>query len=797
MGKARFQYRALISFWAGITTEAVAGMLDNTRSGRASVQRQNQQDVLLRILPFLNEALAIERVPDLRVGCYMLMAVIASKGSLEDNVLATLMEAVAAGWKQETAKAALVCLSMMAQEREHTKLPKNVFRAIMTIDNLEEELSILGQQCRVDRLALGLVLGCIHQLGRTSDSRGLTFIKKVLGRPILDESQAATAVGAFLRIAQNFDMTSQNGTALQNQLADLLACLTDTTALGIITQKVIDNSGLDIENLETRLQIVLEAPNGAPDEPVIEDDVPHTESTAEEDTFEIAIKSIPTRTAYEVSFLSYSKSYVFGSLSRAFLMSVTSASNMETFTELPVLRKGLALSEPLYFTFFVRIWCGNYPVLARTAALQAVSGYFAGVDGSPVDVQALIPYILVALADSSTKVRRAASELLVQLAQLYKMMGEKSSGETKVWGVEDIYGQEKQTKGIKWLSIDDTSKIVEKMLLPGLEEFVLDSGHIRRSIEYALGGRSHSKQLGSKIAVEIKNSLRVSFLSFLSSHIISTPLYTVKLRLLTLLKGVEKVGTSSKTKALLPLLQLWISESDTNADQYCKTEGIDRTEMDSAVVAIVSSSDRDGVHVLRSLIKGDIGPSSSNIINAASDRIRTMWPAMKADLQLACAETLLELCLDASSDDASQRRQSIAADMLRNIPLTTMILLTMIDRLPSATANSGDKHPASKRRRTNNSEVAVINANNDIELATVRKITFVLELIDSSKPEKHPQLLQGLFHVLGELQLLRGQMNSDLAYLQSLCLGSLLAIMDSFKVCHGLTSVKSLRPICI
>ncbi|KAI9877013.1 MAG: snoRNA-binding rRNA-processing protein utp10 [Pleopsidium flavum] len=783
MSKARFHYRALSSFWAGITTEAVAGMLDNTRSGRNSVQRQNQQDVLLRILPFLNEALTIEKAPDLKIGCYMLMTVIASKSSLEDDILVTMMEAVTAGWTQDTAKAALICLSIMAQEREALKLPKAVFKAIMTIDNLEDELLILGQQCRMDRLTLGLVLGCISQLGKKQKPRLLSFVKKMLDQSILDDSQAFIAVEAALKVAQSFDLTSKNGTELQSQLADLLARLTDSTAIGGITQRAIKRSGLDVGKLEATLQIVIRAPDPPAAESVVDDEVPDAVSKFGAECIEMAIESIPTRTAYEVSFLSHSKSYVFGSLSHAFIMSATSASNVETFTELPVLRKGLALSEPFYFTFFVRIWCGEYPVQARTAALEAVSRYFSSGESPLADVQALVPYILAALADSSTKVRRAASEVLVELGQMYKKIAGKNHTEIKIWGIEDIYGQGEETKSIKWISIEETGKILEKVLLPGLEEFVLDSDHIARSVEYALGDTPHSRQIGSKSpTADIKTSLRVAFLSFLSSHITNTPLYAVKLRLLTFLKRVDKVGTSSRTKVLLPLLHLWVSGNDNNRNQCCKTEGIDPAEMDSAIVAMVSAYDRDGIHTLQSIITGEVETTSPSIIKAASERIRTIWPMMKADLQLTCAESLLDLSLTSSSNAASQYRQNMATDTLRSVRLTTNVLVLIVDKLPSAAVNAGDKAPAVKRRRTSNGEVAAMNPYDAKELAAaIQKITFVLELIDSSKPETHPQLLQGLFHVLGELQLLKSQTASDLAYLHSLVLGSLLAVVDSFK----------------
>src|SRR6187402_2272592 len=96
--QARQSHQALLAFWAGIMTEATGGMLDKSRSGRRGVQQQNEQDVILRLLPTLNEALAMKRVPDLRVGCYMILSVMASKGGLDDKLLTAMMEAVVLGW---------------------------------------------------------------------------------------------------------------------------------------------------------------------------------------------------------------------------------------------------------------------------------------------------------------------------------------------------------------------------------------------------------------------------------------------------------------------------------------------------------------------------------------------------------------------------------------------------------------------------------------------------------------------------------------------------------------------------
>jgi U3 small nucleolar RNA-associated protein 10 len=66
----RQHYPALIAFWAGVMTEATGGMLDKARSGRKAVQQQNEQDVILRLLPTLNEGLAMKICASAAICCF-------------------------------------------------------------------------------------------------------------------------------------------------------------------------------------------------------------------------------------------------------------------------------------------------------------------------------------------------------------------------------------------------------------------------------------------------------------------------------------------------------------------------------------------------------------------------------------------------------------------------------------------------------------------------------------------------------------------------------------------------------
>jgi U3 small nucleolar RNA-associated protein 10 len=60
-------------------------------------------------------------------------------------------------------------------------------------------------------------------------------------------------------------------------------------------------------------------------------------------------------------------------------------------------------------------------------------------------------------------------------------------------------------------------------------------------------------------------------------------------------------------------------------------------------------------------------------------------------------------------------------------------------------------------------------------------MTFILELVDSSNPEAHPELTEGLFQTLAALHHFKSQIQSGMSYLLSLTLGSLLAIVNRSK----------------
>src|ERR1700722_9502959 len=133
-------HHALLAFWAGVMTEALTSMLESSRSGRRDIERRNHEDILLRFLPVLKDGLGMKKASELVIGCYMLTVVLAKMTALEMKVLDSLMEAVAGAWTQEAISSGIICLSILAQQKNDVRLPKRVTRAVLRLENVMDLL---------------------------------------------------------------------------------------------------------------------------------------------------------------------------------------------------------------------------------------------------------------------------------------------------------------------------------------------------------------------------------------------------------------------------------------------------------------------------------------------------------------------------------------------------------------------------------------------------------------------------------------------------------------------------------
>lgn len=783
ISNARQNYPALIAFWASTITEATSSMLEKARSGRQGVQLQQEQDVILRLLPTLNEGLAMKKVPDLRIGCYMLLAVLASRGGLDDKLLTAMMEAVVLGWTVETISPGLVCLSVLAQHRGAKQLTRRVTKELLKVENLSASLIDLAKTRRVDKLANGLCLALLDRVDKAGQTDGLPIVDRIIENHLLDDPQVTVIVKALLLLAHKIDDTTDAGKEIRAKLASSLVFLTQIPGhLQSIIKQAFDATSIDMDELEIKLHTSIRPRDSLPTTSADTETQEISSQTIERiPSFTDLIRNLPTEPSTEVSFLSHEPSHIYADLAHIFLASVSDEKELRSFDEHDILKRSTAMEDPFYFSFYAKTWCGPHPVLARAAALRMTTRRLSSERNLTADFQALVPYAIVGLSDPAIKVRQAAAELLLEIAEHYPVSDDakKVLRSLPRWAADNLYGPEK-SQGIDWLGGDVIHQVLREIIIPSLEACVMDKDIIHSILEKALN--KSSDDIPKKNEKALSQKVRTSLLSFLASHTINTPIYTVKLRLLESINLVKRVGTTSRTRFLLPVLQQWANLSTIEASQSCEAEHLDLTLMDDQAVTTVTPNDQEGLRVLMSVVQNQIAEDRPTLIAAVFRRLRAIWPSLKGDLSLETASRLLEVsqtAVDAGKYNSLVIEES--AELLRAVQLSADILAAFLSALPNS-AKIVDTPPANKRRRTSHGEVTRAPVQDPRQLTeAIAQVTFVLQLIDSSSPENHPELLKGLFNTLAELQHFKAQISSELAYLQGLVLSSLLAIVQAYK----------------
>lgn len=781
-----YQYPALITFWGGLVTESVSGILDRTKSGRAAVQSDSSQALLHRLGPIFAESLVMRKVPNLQIASYMAVTVFVSKGDLHDNAVTALMQQLVHGWTADTVRPGLVCLTILAQFRSAKQMSSKVTRALMKVQDIGILLVEIGQERRVDKLANGLCLALVERLVKKGDSRGLATITTILGSNILKDKQVSVIFKSLLLTAHELNDENDKDGSLRRDVGSTLISLSQTTgSSGEVIQLVINEVKFDIEELEMKLDLVFRT-RKLP-ESTREDEAGDAAQAQSQDP-EARLAELASISESLASSLSTEDDTAFVSLSDLFVSIVSDQTPRKSellgqFDQFPKLKRESALADCTYFTFFIRIWCGQYPALARAAALDMVRNRLKAAQGSTVDVQAIIPYTVAALGDPSKRVRQAAADLITVAAGLYKPPFAKQS--SKAWGAESLYGKLK-SKDVAALGVDVAARFLHLQLLPAVEECVMDPEHISAVLKSAI--ESGKYQLAPEPSLDKKDHLsqsgRQALLTFFASHIVSTPLLLVKSRLLKSLNEIRGVSNVTRTQLLLPALQSWAALSDAQATEICLSQQLDKAVLDSQFIDIIVPSDAAGLEFVFTLLKGTASGERPGLIRAAFSRIKKMWASMKDEMKFMVAEQFLELSQE--PETASENTESVipaeAADLLKSVPLTTDILSFFLDSIQTGTKMITEP-PPNKRRRTSSSEAnRGLNTQVTPELSrALRKVTFVLQIVDSSDPVSHPELLDGLFTALSELQHFRTVVGSELGYLQNLILRSLLAMMPAYK----------------
>ncbi|KAF1981490.1 SSU processome component Utp10 [Aulographum hederae CBS 113979] len=776
VAKDGHHYQGLLSFWASVATEGVNLMLDAARSGRGNLQNQREEDVLLRVLPILNDGFSVTACPELPIGLYMIILVVAMKMDLEEKVSSGLMDAVAGSLTAVTMKEGLRCLGLLARFRKNKRLPHRTRRRLLAIEKLEEHLVDVSSQQKASRLVLGCILAKMDRFVKSKDSASLDFIEKIIPTQVLDPTNLSAALLALLSLVDRLEEFPDFDQTARDTLADLIVRLYRSDSVGQAIQEVINKHELDVDSLEMKLKAVIR-----PDAPSLPNDdhgdVAMIDAKPVKPTMDNLFAELPSRTT-EISFLQLHDEKLFQDLSHAFLQASQNEKGCSKFANLPVLRREQAHDDPLFLSFFVRIWSSPFPALARSAALRIVAQVLSDNDQFRVDLQPLIPYMVVALADPSVNVRRSASDAIKALTQVFGTSDElNSKSDSASWSTPNEFRDSEVVR----LTQSQVSKLFSALFTPRLEEFVLDASQISKGLVMVLNSDSVQDQSKPKSNhVELKSSLRSATYSFFCANLLSMA-WAPRFCLLKMLNRVGKAGSGGRGTHLIAGLRSWTAMSIEQISGICQENKLNLSDMNQEYFRIITSREQNSVDFLMKTIEGERGPNRTDIGLASLDRLRSIWPSVKQPNQLPLALAVFKLSRGDSGTAYSKEVQHSASETLRSVKLPTEALVSFLDDLPHATRLS-DRGPATKKRRTSSGKVAQYNNQDAQELmAALQHYSIVMELIEASTPAKHPALLKGLFIALGELLQFKSQTEANLVYVLRMVLTCLYDIVENLK----------------
>lgn len=762
------QYPALLSFWSSVTSEAISLMLDRSRSGRLELQKKNQEDVLRCILPVLAEGLVM-RPDQLRIGCYMILTILASKCNLSGELLITMMEMVVCRWHGVT-HAGLICLVIMCEQKQDFKLPRKTFKALISIGNLVDDLVFLNSQYNVENLVLSVVLELLRGVSKAGDADRLRFIRVLLEADLMQSRLVAIALTPMLRLSRGTKRLarSKNDFDTQSALGDLVLYLAVSESVGPIIKTAL--ADVDHETRQSCSGLLKKTgffedgskPPAANIEMTDFDDPPVTTN------FEVIASRIPTQTAFEMSFLTHTDSYILGSLLDVFEAACRSQETLDAFSRLSVLRKPLAMIEPLYISFFIRVWSGRHPTSMRVSAISRLVDLF-GAERLVSDVQVLIPYILYALADPSPLIRRAAAELVLTLVPSYQEVDDQRGDHSKigVLGKGQIYGQGKKSEEVAWLPWQAVVDFIQHLLVPQLEEIRLDEAQVGRSVVEGLCASAEKKEVESG-SHRLKKAFRASILSWLCSHIINTPLYAIRERLLPILTHVRKIGQVATVTLLTPMLATTISQGQEDFEKSCKKEHVEASQYIHLVMAIATPSDKESIKLLQAYINSPQARNEPLLCVAAFRRLRNVWSLLRPQMQAALGRNMLELAVSDPDSHEADCTHIEATETLRNVELSSDTLQAFL--LDTPIFSDSERTDSAKRRRT----ASPARISGDV----TRKLCFILELVESSAMEAGSLLLGRLFKVMASLQGYKYHSGIELHYLELLAMNSIRSILE-------------------
>ena len=379
----------------------------------------------------------------------------------------------------------------------------------------------------------------------------------------------------------------------------------------------------------------------------------------------------------------------------------------------------------------------------------------------PQDFQLIIPFMILALTSPSNNVRSGITSLLSTLNQQFS---DQTLNHLNFFGAKDFH---RNSNSLTWLTFKEAGIFLNQNIDPFLSDFQLDSNfiikHFGRIVRFVGqdGKRGHQS---------------TAILNFLCSHALYCPNQDIQYTLIEFLNSLEITSTISaaahKTALLLPLLKDRSSPSNYQA--------LSKDQLQTLFSIVGKGSSNESLYCILQCLQID----SSDLVGVAATQLKRIWPSLPLISLDSIAPQLFNIALsrNMTSSKAAQR-------VLLSQKLPTNFFLSLLTDITISTPVSTPDVNDRSRQSTSSSE-----SHGNVAFSikeSVRSLTLLLEILESSATLEMGVLLPTLSQILSQVLAVESSSNIQVLYVKQLILSCILSIIQQDE--NAPFDVKSIR----
>ncbi|KTW27407.1 hypothetical protein T552_02386 [Pneumocystis carinii B80] len=716
--KEKKDYQILLKFWATCVAETIYIMRKN---------QENEEKIISKTLPNVLEGL-LSQSSEYQIACYIVLVTISSNYSLSEKSLITALTLVSRTLNKVTINAGLICLAQLAQTREGCKpLPIPVFKSLLKIENINKEFIMVGEKYRSDKLIVGYIQCLIEDKMKNNDFSLFEELELFFSKIYFSKDEFKAIIHSlFLQIIHSKDLPVEARNYISNIVKKFKEDIQFKPILEDLT-KIFKNDITEIQNI---LQITIEPSPPSVLENIVVEHTNIIEENTETEEFTHLINNIQNVISENLIFVDSNQQLFY----KAFHIACKHPEGINILFSNSIFQD---TSFKLYF--LSQIWtCQNLDdINIKSSIITSLEQcrVILSNENENIDYQFFIPYLLIPLNSESLEIREATSKVIPLLIEKLRIS---STEDSIICGFNNIYG--KKSSKLIWLSRKDEKRFLKKILMPNIQECILDKNYICKILTEVF--ESNDKK---------DISFGRSILKFICSHIIYCPLQDVWFKLLQIINNSTEKNIH-KTKILLPKLKRY---------QNMKMEARNKFLIIKELCKIVVEGENGlGIKLLLEIAQSD----HTEFVIGACERLSELWNSIEHSIMFDICKIFID-----HSQNRNNSTSLIITKMLNDIEIPEEVFISLFSSLNLKDLLSSLLTKSQKDRDSQNREIE----------KELQYITIFLELLEKNNPETKQQLITPLFTSLNFLITLETNTRISMAYPEQIILTCLQKITSN------------------